>query len=129
MLQKELMDTTDAERKRQIKILIQRMDNKEREEKEKQLKELKDKEEKEMRKQAVKDGKKPFYCKKSEKRLLELLVDNYEQLKKSGKLNKHLKKRMKKNIIKKEKKRTKEEGLVVSQIFNHYKVVGNTTTA
>ncbi|RZF41003.1 hypothetical protein LSTR_LSTR006306 [Laodelphax striatellus] len=62
MLQKELMDTTDAERKRQIKILIQRMDNKEREEKKKQLKELKDKEEKEMRKQAVKDGKKPFYC-------------------------------------------------------------------
>ncbi|RZF46837.1 hypothetical protein LSTR_LSTR008069 [Laodelphax striatellus] len=54
MLQKELMDTTDAERK-------------------------------------------------TEKRLLEL-VDNYEQLKKSGKLNKHLERRMKKNNHKERKK-------------------------
>ncbi|XP_022186963.1 ribosomal RNA processing protein 36 homolog [Nilaparvata lugens] len=103
VLQKEMIETTDPERKSEIKILLQRMDNKEREEKKKKLKESKEREEKELRKQAVKDGKKPFYCKKSEKRLLEL-VDNYEQLKSSGKLNKHLERRMKKNNHKERKK-------------------------
>ncbi|RZF43591.1 hypothetical protein LSTR_LSTR008104 [Laodelphax striatellus] len=115
MLQKELMDTTDAERKRQIKFLFKGWIKRERR-KRKQLKELKDKEEKKMRKQAVKDGKKPFYCKKSEKRLLELLVDNYEQLRKSGKLNKHLKKEYgRKIIIKKKKKERRRERFVVSK--------------
>jgi ribosomal RNA-processing protein 36 len=48
---------------------------------------------------AVKDGKKPFYLKKSEQRRLEL-VAKYEELKGSGKLEKYLEKRRKKNAAK-----------------------------
>ncbi|KAL4458076.1 hypothetical protein ABPG75_012941 [Micractinium tetrahymenae] len=51
---------------------------------------------------AVKDGKSPFFLKKSEQRRLELLA-KYEELKASGKLDKFMAKRRKKNAAKSHK--------------------------
>jgi ribosomal RNA-processing protein 36 len=48
---------------------------------------------------AVRAGKNPFYLKKSEKRKVEL-VDKYEELKRSGKLEAYMAKRRKKNASK-----------------------------
>lgn len=50
-------------------------------------------------KEAVADGKKPFFLKKSEKRKREL-VAKYEELKSSGRLDKYMEKRRKKNAAK-----------------------------
>jgi len=49
--------------------------------------------------EAVKKGKKPFYLKKSEQKKEEL-VEKYQELKTSGKLDKFLEKRRKKNSAK-----------------------------
>ncbi|KAL4432830.1 hypothetical protein ABPG77_008156 [Micractinium sp. CCAP 211/92] len=51
---------------------------------------------------AVKEGKKPFFLKKSEQRRLELLA-KYEELKATGKLDKFMAKRRKKNAAKSHK--------------------------
>ncbi|XP_075221375.1 ribosomal RNA processing protein 36 homolog isoform X2 [Lycorma delicatula] len=95
----ELKKETDEERISEIKYLIQRLENKEREEKRKLFKEEAEKAERLTRKQAVKDGKKPFFYKKSEKKMIDL-VDNYESLKKSGKLKKHIERKIKKEKAK-----------------------------
>lgn len=50
-------------------------------------------------KQAVAEGKKPYYLKKSEQRRLEL-VSKFDELKKSGRLDKFMEKRRKKNAAK-----------------------------
>jgi ribosomal RNA-processing protein 36 len=50
-------------------------------------------------KDAVAHGKKPYFLKKSEKKKLELLA-KYEELKSSGRLEKYMAKRRKKNAAK-----------------------------
>jgi ribosomal RNA-processing protein 36 len=50
-------------------------------------------------KEAIAGGKKPFFLKKSEKRKRELLA-KYEDLKVSGRLDKYMEKRRKKNAAK-----------------------------
>ncbi|XP_045478901.1 ribosomal RNA processing protein 36 homolog [Harmonia axyridis] len=94
-LEKELKDTEDPERVKQIKLLVQRLGNQIREaEKREQLQLEKLEQSKEM-KEKLEMGEKPLYKKKSEKKIEELL-HKYDDLKKSNKLQKHIERRQKK---------------------------------
>lgn len=94
-LKEELDNTEDEARKEQIILLLQRMNNQFREKEKREFVEKKTTEEKLENKQKVKEGNKPIFKKKSEKRL-ETLVAQYEHLKKTRKLQKHIEKRSKK---------------------------------
>ncbi|XP_054264923.1 ribosomal RNA processing protein 36 homolog [Macrosteles quadrilineatus] len=102
-LYKELKKTPNQERKKEIKYLIQRIENQEREEKIKQKKKEKLQQEKEEQIQSLRQGKKPQFIKKSERKVLDL-VERYEELKETGKLKKHIEKRNKK-LLNKDRKR------------------------
>lgn len=94
-LKEELNNTQDEARKEQINLLLQRMNNQlsEKDKREAAMKRVV--EERQENKEKVKQGTKPMFKKKSEKRL-EDLVAQYEELKKSRKLKKHIEKRSKK---------------------------------
>ncbi|KAK4884485.1 hypothetical protein RN001_000756 [Aquatica leii] len=94
-LQKEFKKEQDPQRKQQIQLLIQRIDNQNREYEIRDKKISKDEEEKRAIRKTLMQGQKPVYKKKSEKRM-ENLIEKYEDLKKSNKLQKHLEKRYKK---------------------------------
>ncbi|XP_046750541.1 ribosomal RNA processing protein 36 homolog [Diprion similis] len=102
-LKKELEETEDPKMIKKIKYLIQRLENRQREEKRREIKELREAEEKQEKIETLKRGEKPVFKKKSEKRVLEL-VSQYEELKKSGKLKKHIERLRKKNASKDRKK-------------------------
>ncbi|PSN40599.1 Ribosomal RNA processing protein 36 [Blattella germanica] len=107
-LKKELKTETDTGRKEEIKYLIQRMENQEREKKKLQMKNKRKQEEHNANIDMLRQGKKPVYIKKSEKKVLEL-VDQFEELKKTGKLNKHIEKQRKKNARKDKRKLEQSE--------------------
>jgi len=102
-LEKELKETTDIKAIKKIKYLIQRLENQLREEKKKKEKEEKNWQEKKELVESVKRGEKPAFKRKSEKKVLDL-VSQYEELKNTGKLKKHIQRLRKKN---KHKDRTK----------------------
>ncbi|XP_050487745.1 ribosomal RNA processing protein 36 homolog [Bombus huntii] len=95
-LKKKLVESRDPKEKKKIKYLIQRLENQLREEKRRNMKEQKEYAEKKEIVEAIRRGEKPVYKKKSEKRVLEL-VSQYEELKNSGKLKKHIQRLRKKN--------------------------------
>lgn len=95
-LKKELTESKDPKRIKQIKYLIQRLENQLREEKRRNLEEQKNYEERKEITEAIRRGEKPVFKKKSEKRILNL-VSQYEELKNSGKLKKHIQRLRKKN--------------------------------
>lgn len=95
-LKHELKETTDPKTKAKIKYLIQRLENQLREEKKRKEKEKKDWEEKKELLDTIKQGEKPAFKKKSEKKVLNL-VSQYEELKNKGKLKKHIQRLRKKN--------------------------------
>jgi len=88
-LQKKLKQKGDEE-KQQVKLLLQRMDNQDREKQKMEAQEKIKSEQKRKRLVALKEGKKPQFLKKRESKLLQL-VGQYEDLKSTGKLNKHIK--------------------------------------
>ncbi|KAJ8674296.1 hypothetical protein QAD02_005558 [Eretmocerus hayati] len=98
-LKKELENEEDPKQIKKIKYLIQRLENQLREEERKETKSAKEKEEKQRLVQAIKSGEKPIFKKKSEKRLVNL-VSQYEELKNSGKLKKHIQRIRKKKLKK-----------------------------
>ncbi|XP_032663284.1 ribosomal RNA processing protein 36 homolog [Odontomachus brunneus] len=98
-LKKKLKQTTDPKILKKIKYLIQRLENQLREEKRLKEKEEKKQHEKKEVLASIKRGEKPVFKKKSEKKVLDL-VSQYEELKESGKLKKHIKRLRKKNIRK-----------------------------
>ncbi|KAK2579054.1 hypothetical protein KPH14_002844 [Odynerus spinipes] len=98
-LKTELHKADDEKRIKKIKYLIQRLENQLREEKRKNEREEKKIQEKKEILEAVKSGQKPTFKKKSEKKVLDL-VSQYEELKNSGKLKKHIKRLRKKNLHK-----------------------------
>ncbi|KAF2892940.1 hypothetical protein ILUMI_13234 [Ignelater luminosus] len=110
-LENEYKDESDPQRQQKIKLLMQRMDNQIREQ-DKRDKERKMKEEENtnIRKKLM-QGEKPVFKKKSEKRIEEL-VNKYEELKKTNKLQKHLERRHKK-LAKKEQKNMKKNVAIV----------------
>lgn len=102
-LQKKLKQKGSDEKQDQVKLLLQRIENQDRE---KQKLEAKKKiifEQKQKRLEALKEGKKPQFLRKRESKLLQL-VGQYEDLKSKGKLNKHIKQK-KIHIVGNEKKK------------------------
>ncbi|KAJ9589909.1 hypothetical protein L9F63_016970 [Diploptera punctata] len=102
-LKKELKKEENEEKRNEIKYLIQRMHKNHQEQQKQKEKVEKKKKEITSHIESLKQGKKPVYLKKSEKKVLDL-VEQYEELKKSGKLNKHIEKHRKKNARRDRKK-------------------------
>ncbi|XP_078035792.1 ribosomal RNA processing protein 36 homolog [Augochlora pura] len=98
-LQKELEVAKDPKMIKKIKYLIQRLENQLREETKQERKEQKRHEEKKQAVEFIKKGEKPNFKKKSETKMLDL-ISQYEELKKSGKLKKHIQRLQKKNLRK-----------------------------
>lgn len=89
-LQKKLKQKGSDEKKEQVKLLLQRMENQDREKQKLEAQVKIKSEQKQNRLAALKEGKKPRFLKKSESKILQL-VGQYEDLKSTGKLNKHIK--------------------------------------
>lgn len=102
-LQKELKKTKQPERKQQLDSLLKRMEQQEAAKKSLDIKRDAERKRKKAELELVKQGKRPFYLKKSVKKKLEL-AEKFQKLKSSGKLEQYLKKRGKKNAIKERKK-------------------------
>lgn len=98
-LKKELKNTEDPKLIKKIKYLIQRLENQLREERKQKEKEEHKVEEKKTLVEAIKKGEKPKFKKKSEQKVLDL-VSQYETLKNSGKLKKHIQRLRKKTVRK-----------------------------
>lgn len=98
-LRSELEKTDDPKTIKKIKYLIQRLENQLREEKRRDVQEERKNEEKREIVQSIKRGEKPAFKKKSERKVLNL-VSQYEELKNSGKLKKHIQRLRKKNVKK-----------------------------
>ncbi|XP_055315417.1 ribosomal RNA processing protein 36 homolog [Sitodiplosis mosellana] len=92
-----------ADEKSKVKLLIQRMQNQNLEEKKLRERKQAKTEERQKNKDAIKNERKPFFMSKREQKAQDL-VKQFEELKKSGKLNKHLEKRRKKNMSRDRKK-------------------------
>ncbi|XP_066599074.1 ribosomal RNA processing protein 36 homolog [Prorops nasuta] len=98
-LKDELKNSDDPKMIKKVKYLIQRLENQLKEgKKQEQMKEQKSNENKHIIK-SIKEGKRPAYKKKSEKKLLNL-VSQYEQLSDQGKVKKHIERLRKKNLHK-----------------------------
>lgn len=102
-LQKELQKTKQPERKQQLESLLKRMEQQEAAKKTAEAKRQTEKQRKKSELELVKQGKRPFYLKKSDKRKLEL-AEKFKKLKSSGKLDQYLKKKGKKVASKERKK-------------------------
>ncbi|CAK9813920.1 Ribosomal RNA processing protein 36 homolog [Anthophora quadrimaculata] len=107
-LKKQLQLTEDPKMIKKIKYLIQRLENQLREGKKRNREEEKKNNEKKDVIEAIKRGEKPVFRKKSEKKVLDL-VSQYEDLKNSGRLKKHIKRLRKKNLQKDRQKLTSSE--------------------
>lgn len=112
-LQNECANTTDPQKQKKIKFLIQRLDNQIREQEKTEKQEKKVEEEKQYIKETLKKGERPEFKKKckciflfkviilfenllSAEKKLEGLIEQYEELKKNNRLQKHIEKRSKK---------------------------------
>ncbi|XP_014205890.1 ribosomal RNA processing protein 36 homolog [Copidosoma floridanum] len=102
-LKKQLETEEDPKQIKKIKYLVQRLENQIREVEKKIEREAKEREEKGEIKTSIKQGEKPVFKRKSEKRI-ESLVSQFEELKNSGRLKKHIK-RLKKKNSKKDRQR------------------------
>jgi len=98
-LRERLAKERNPNRKRDLQAELTRMDQQLRNEQARRKKVDLEKSWKTQEKDAVAHGKKPYFLKKSEKKKLELLA-KYEELKSSGRLEKYMAKRRKKNAAK-----------------------------
>ncbi|KAI4469105.1 hypothetical protein MML48_2g00000664 [Holotrichia oblita] len=94
-LEQELETIEDVEERKKIKYLKQRLGNQIREHEKLDKEKRKVYEEKRQIRDKLRRGEKPVFKRKSEKKL-EGLIEKYEELKKSNKLQKHIEKRSKK---------------------------------
>uniref|UniRef100_A0A8B9SUV9 rRNA biogenesis protein RRP36 n=1 Tax=Anas platyrhynchos TaxID=8839 RepID=A0A8B9SUV9_ANAPL len=88
-----------AEQKEKLQQLLNRMTQQEQAQKKQQKQRERELSFKRRQRELAKQGKKPFFLKKSEKRKLEL-AEKYAELKRSGKLESFLSKKRKRNAIK-----------------------------
>jgi len=102
-LKKMIYNEKETGKRSQMKKLLKRMEQQEADEKKKEAKERREKERKKEEMQKVKEGKKPYFLKKGEKRALED-SEHKKELEKSGKLQKYMERKSKKEKTK-EKKR------------------------
>ncbi|XP_053680846.1 ribosomal RNA processing protein 36 homolog [Anopheles nili] len=102
-LKNKLEAATDPEDAQKLKFVIQRTENQMREyAKQRALDEEKQRNKRSAR-EAIQEGKRPFYERKSTKQA-RALVEQYDKLKEAGKLDRHLEKRRKKISAKDRKK-------------------------
>ncbi|XP_054678914.1 ribosomal RNA processing protein 36 homolog [Grus americana] len=99
MIQKQLKKCRNMEQKEKLQQLLNRMTQQEQAQKKQQKLRERELSLKRQRRELAKQGKKPFFLKKSEKRKLEL-AEKYAELKRSGKLESFLNKKRKRNAIK-----------------------------
>jgi len=104
-LKKDLNTEDDPEKIKQIKYLIQRIENQNRERKKVEGMKQSEKEQKKRNRELIKEGKAPEFVSKEEKKNLKI-VEKYEELKSSNKLDQYMKKKNKKELGK-ERKRLK----------------------
>ncbi|XP_037048184.1 ribosomal RNA processing protein 36 homolog [Bradysia coprophila] len=102
-LKAQLKESTDPKEVKKLKYLIQRMQNQNLEEKKRKDREHLLDEEKQEIKRAKTEMKMPLYSSTKERKARQL-VSQYMELKDSGKLDKHLEKRRKKNLARDRKK-------------------------
>ncbi|XP_047366615.1 ribosomal RNA processing protein 36 homolog [Vespa velutina] len=113
-LKSELQKTDDPKEIKKIKYLIQRLENQLREQKRKNMKEKKRIEEKKSIINALKTGQKHSFKKKSEKKVLDLITQ-YEELKDSGKLKKHIT-RLRKKALHKSRRQIEQMNWTVTNV-------------
>ncbi|KAM3675781.1 ribosomal RNA processing protein 36 homolog [Ammospiza maritima maritima] len=99
MVQKQLKKCQNVEQKEKLQRLLNRMTQQEQAQKKQQKLRERELSLKRQQRELAKQGKKPFFLKKSEKRKLEL-AEKYAELKRSGKLESFLNKKRKRNAIK-----------------------------
>jgi len=109
-LKKEFQKTKDPERKQQVDSLLKRMEHQDAAKKSADAKREAERKRKKAELELVKQGKRPFYLKKSEKKKLEL-AEKFKTLKSSGKLEHYLKKKGKKATSKERKKMPRRRAL------------------
>ncbi|XP_021003089.1 ribosomal RNA processing protein 36 homolog [Parasteatoda tepidariorum] len=103
-LEKELENVgDDHKRKQEILYLLLRMKNQDIAKKKQKMKKIEDQQLREEIMEAAKSGKKPYMPKKSELKQKKL-VESFQKLKKTGKLDKYLERKRKK-IVSKDRKR------------------------
>uniref|UniRef100_A0A8C4TDP3 rRNA biogenesis protein RRP36 n=1 Tax=Erpetoichthys calabaricus TaxID=27687 RepID=A0A8C4TDP3_ERPCA len=103
LIENQLKKSKGTEKKDKLKHLLERMKNQEKEREKKQTEQEKELEFKKIQRERAKQGQKPFFLKKSDKRRMDLEA-KYAQLKKSGRLDNFLSKKRKRNAIKDKKK-------------------------
>ncbi|XP_055345822.1 ribosomal RNA processing protein 36 homolog [Paramacrobiotus metropolitanus] len=96
MVKKQLKMEMDPEARDKLQNLLGRQENQERSKMQKKKGNVKEMERKELNKKRLNEGKKPFFMKKSDKSLLDM-VAQFEDLKKKGKLKSYMEKKRKKN--------------------------------
>uniref|UniRef100_A0A182NGD1 rRNA biogenesis protein RRP36 n=1 Tax=Anopheles dirus TaxID=7168 RepID=A0A182NGD1_9DIPT len=96
-LKNKLELATDPEETNNLKFLIQRTDNQVREYAKQKALDGDRMREKQQARQAIQEGKRPFYERKSTKQA-RALVEQYEKIKETGALAKHIDKRRKKDF-------------------------------
>ena len=103
LLKQQLLNEDDPDRIKQVKYLIQRMENQDREKKKTEHEKQARHDERKRNRELLKDGKSPEFVSKQERQNKDL-IEKYEELKKSNKLESYMKKRNKKNLSKERKK-------------------------
>uniref|UniRef100_A0A669Q157 rRNA biogenesis protein RRP36 n=1 Tax=Phasianus colchicus TaxID=9054 RepID=A0A669Q157_PHACC len=99
MVQKQLKKCRNMEQKEKLQQLLNRMTQQEQAQKKQQKQRERELTLKRQQRELAKQGKKPFFLKRSEKRKLEL-AEKYAELKRSGKLESFLNKKRKRNAVK-----------------------------
>ncbi|XP_064302618.1 ribosomal RNA processing protein 36 homolog isoform X2 [Phalacrocorax carbo] len=110
MVQKQLKKCRDVEQKEKLQQLLNRMTQQEQAQKKQQKLRERELFFKRQQRELAKQGKKPFFLKKSEKRKLEL-AEKYAELKRSGKLESFLNKKRKRNAIKDKRRLPSQQDL------------------
>ncbi|KAM7118045.1 ribosomal RNA processing protein 36 homolog [Ciconia maguari] len=110
MIQKQLKKCRNMEQKEKLQQLLNRMTQQEQAQKKQQKLRERELSLKRQQRELAKQGKKPFFLKKSEKRKLEL-AEKYAELKRSGKLESFLNKKRKRNAIKDKRRLPSQKNL------------------
>ncbi|XP_031459231.1 ribosomal RNA processing protein 36 homolog [Phasianus colchicus] len=97
--EKQLKKCRNMEQKEKLQQLLNRMTQQEQAQKKQQKQRERELTLKRQQRELAKQGKKPFFLKRSEKRKLEL-AEKYAELKRSGKLESFLNKKRKRNAVK-----------------------------
>ncbi|XP_066925338.1 ribosomal RNA processing protein 36 homolog [Clytia hemisphaerica] len=115
-VKKQLRKVKNTEEKEKLLKLKQKMDTESKVKAElAKRREMSKQRKKEMAEQ-TEGGKKPFYLKNSDKKKIEL-AEKYKELKASGKLDKYMSKKRKRNTQKDKKKFTKIQIVMIYELF------------